>query len=338
MIDTNRVFRHIAIVGVCCMALLNGCAQQAQPQRSGTEPGGAKIALKPVAGERTTYKISAQALRNIKWEGPVPQKASFEASSNDEKIEMTVTEDVKSVDAKGRAVVQVTINRLKCLVVVKNQTTVDFDSTRQSDINSPLARFVGQSYTMEVEPNNYPSSLSGLEWVISWTAGWTAADRTGRTLMSAEAVAERQAVLLLPRPGAARLKPGDKWSRVKTFPFGLMGLKSYEKIYTLKEVRDTAGHQIAVIDMNAIPTSEIEGKYRSQQAKVDFPRMFDTNETYTGGGEIDLTGGKIDNFHENLRASWVAAMPANTGSEADANEPVVLRMTAVRNYNLERVK
>jgi hypothetical protein len=251
---------------------------------------------------------------------------------------MTITQDIQSVDANGKAVVQVTIHQLKCLVVVKNKTGVDFDSTRQSDANSPLARLIGQSYTMEVEPNNYISSVSGLAMVASWMSGRTAADRTGRNIMSAEAITERQTAMLLPQPGGEQLKPGDNWNRVKTFPFGLMGLKSYEKIYTLKEVRDTAGHQIAVIDMNAIPTSEIEEKYRSQQMKADFPKMFDSSETYTGGGEIDLTAGRIDSFHENLHAGWIAALPSNPGATVDANEPVVLRMTATRSYNLERVK
>jgi hypothetical protein len=117
-----------------------------------------------------------------------------------------------------------------------------------------------------------------------------------------------------------------------------MGLKSYEKIYTLKEIRDAAGHQIAVIDMNAIPTSEVEEKYLSQQAGADFPKMFDTNDTYTGSGEIDLTAGRIDSYREDLQASWITAIPSSPGETGDVNEPVVLRMTAVRVYNLERIK
>jgi hypothetical protein len=90
--------------------------------------------------------------------------------------------------------------------------------------------------------------------------------------------------------------------------------------------------------MNTIPSSEVESKYRNQQAGANFPKMFDTNETYTGTGEVDLTAGAINRYSENLQSSWIAAMPSNPGQAADANEPVVLRMTATRLYTLESVK
>jgi hypothetical protein len=51
-----------------------------------------------------------------------------------------------------------------------------------------------------------------------------------------------------------------------------------------------------------------------------------------------LTAGGINSFSENLQASWIAALPPNPGESVDANEPVVLSMTATREYNLERFK
>jgi rRNA maturation protein Nop10 len=114
-----------------------------------------------------------------------------------------------------------------------------------------------------------------------------------------------------------------------------MGLKSYEKIYTLKEVRDADGRSIAVIDMNTIPSSEVEPKYRGQQAEVDVPKTFDTNDSYTGGGEFDLKAGRIENYHEDLEASWTVALPAK---QDDTGEPVVLKMSASHVYSIERVK
>jgi len=121
----------------------------------------------------------------------------------------------------------------------------------------------------------------------------------------------------------------------------MMGLKSYEKIYTLKDVRDVSGHQIAVVDMNAIPSSEIEPEFRDQQAGADFPRMFDSRETYTGSGEVDLTSGRIDSYEEHLIASWITALPAQRVAEQDvedANEPVVLKMAAQRSYGIKRIR
>jgi hypothetical protein len=366
----NRILNRVTIVGVCLVVFVWGCAQEAQqpggppaqpkqqvseagkaaaavpaskarPSEAATKPpapGSVKIALKPTPGEQTSYKVTTQARRSIKWQGPVPQKDAFAETFNDEQAEMVITQRIQSVDANGRVVAQVTIDSLKYLSVVKNQTSIDFDGSRQSDASSPLAKLIGQSYTIEFGPDNNIASVSDLSAGRALMNGRTAADRAGQNVLSPEAITERHATLLLPQSGQEQLNPGDKWNKIKTFTFGLMGLKSYEKIYTLRETRDVAGHRIAVIDMNAIPSSEVENKYREQQAGTNFPKMFDTNDIYTGSGEVDLTAGRINSFRENLQASWVAALPPNPGESVDANEPVVLRMTATREYSLERIK
>jgi hypothetical protein len=352
----NRILNRVTIVGVCFVVFVWGCAQEAQqpsgppaqPKQQVSEAGKAapkppalgsvKIALKPTPGEQTGYKVTVQARRSIKWQGPVPQKEAFAETFNDELAEMVITQRIQSVDANGRVVAQVTIDSLKYLSIVKNQTSVDFDGSRQSDASSPLAKLIGQSYTIEFGPDNYIASVSDLSAGRALMGGRTAAERAGLNILSPEAITERHATLQLPQSGQEQLKPGDKWNKIKTFTFGLMGLKSYEKIYTLKETRDVAGHQIAVINMDAIPSSEVESKYREQQAGTNFPKMFDTNDIYTGSGEVDLTAGRINSFRENLQASWVAALPPNSGESVDVNEPVVLRMTASREYSLERIK
>ncbi len=188
---------------------------------------------------------------------------------------------------------------------------------------------------IEFSPWNNISSVYDLPPVMAMMKDGTPSGQAGMNILYPEAIMERHGAMQLPQPGQELLKPGEKWGRIKTFTFGKMGLKSYEKIYTLKEIRDAGGRKIAVIDMNAIPSSEVEPKYRSQQAEVDVPKMFDTNDSYTGGGEIDVEAGRIENYHENFEASWVVALPAKPG---ETGEPVVLKMSAARVYSIERVK
>lgn len=318
----SRISNRITFVGICFFVFVTGCAQ--------------KIALKPAPGQQDSYKITTYARRNIKWQGSVPKKEAFEESSTTEQVEIGLTQHIQSVDAAGKAVAKVTIDSLKYLSVIKNHTNIDFDSSRESDVNSPLAKLIGQSYTIAFRPDNYVSSVLDLTQAQSLVSGHTSADRAGQNILSPEAIMERQMALMLPKPGDEYLKPKDKWSKVKTFSFGMMGTKSYEKIYTLKEIRNADGRRIAVIDMNAIPTSEAEQGYSSPQAKTDFPKMFDTNDTYTGDGVVDLTAGCIIGYRENLQTSWIAAFPPD--AQSDPNEPVVLRMTATRNYSLEKIK
>ena len=297
--------------------------------------GQVKIALKSAIGDLATYKITTQARRTTKWQGPVPDKEVFEENFNEERVEMVLTQRIESVDPNGIAVALVTIDGIKCRYSNKNTTSVDFDSSRRSDANNPIMKLIGQTYMIEFNPSNNISAVDNLPPVMMTMKDGTPSGHAGVSILYPEAIMERHGAMQLPEPGQEMLKPGEKWSRIKTFAFGKMGLKSYEKIYTLKEVRDADGRKIAVIDMNTIPASEVEPKYRSQQAEVDVPKTFDTNDSYTGGGEFDLKAGRIENYHEDLEASWTVALPAKQG---DTGEPVVLKMSASRVYSIERVK
>jgi hypothetical protein len=354
----DRILSRVAIAGLLSIVFIWGCEQgeqggqkagpAAQPKQPPVEAAKAapkaaesatvELALKPAAGEQTKYMINTHSRRSIKWQGPVPKKEAFEESFNEDKLDMAVTQRTQSVDANGVVDAQVTIDSLKYLSIIKNFTNVEFDSSKQADASNPLAKLIGLNYTIEFEPNNSMLTIAGLTTAGALLNGQTSADRAGQNILAPETIKERHGALLLPPKGRGKLKPGDKWSIIKTYSFGLMGLKSYEKIYTLKEVRNVAGHRIAVVEMNAIPSSEVESKFRNQQAGANFPKMFDTNEMYSGGGEVDLTAGRIDSYSESLHASWIAALPPNPGESADANEPVVLKMTATRDYKIEKIK
>jgi hypothetical protein len=164
--------------------------------------------------------------------------------------------------------------------------------------------------------------------------GDTVSDKIGTEIVLPDSIMERHSTMQLPKQGQEILKPGGKWSSIKTFMFGKMGLKSYEKIYTLKELRND-GREIAVIDMNAIPTSEVEPKFAGKKAEEGASQKFDSKELYTGAGEFDVKAGRIENYHENLQATWTVVLP---GKQGDASEPVVLNMSAERGYSIERIK
>jgi hypothetical protein len=289
-----------------------------------------KIAMMPEAGQEETYKVANQMKRIIKWEGAIPSKEIPEESFSDDNIE--------NKDENGNAIARVTIDSLKYISVVKNQTVVDFDSSAPADANNPLAGLIGQSYTITVEPNNYISSITNLPRANVLFKGMTMSDSIGKNILSEDAIRGIQSALLLPPTGLEHFSPGDQWSQIKTFGFGMMGIKSYEKIYTLKDARNINGRKVADISMNAIPSSEVEPKYSQQQGRSGSSSMFDTDETFTGQGELDLKDGCIKNYSENLKTSWIAAIPASVTKASDSNQPTILKMTAVYSYELEKVK
>jgi len=88
--------------------------------------------------------------------------------------------------------------------------------------------------------------------------------------------------------------------------------------------------------MNAIPTVQIEEHFIPEEKAGEFPKMFDSTDSYKGQAVVDLTTGWIDKCREEMRVSWVAAIPAE---ENDPNiGPVVLQMSESRIYDLERVR
>ena len=340
---TKGIFRCVIVAGIFCGMFVWGCEQQAKPGGAEAKPlapaqakAQVKIALRPTIGELATYKITTQARRTTKWQGPVPDKAVFEENFNEEWVEMVLTQRIQSVDPNGIAIALVTIDGVKCRYSNKSTASVDFDSSRRSDANNPIMKLIGKTYRIEFSPWNNISAVDDLPSAMMTMKDGTPSGQAGVSILYPEAIIERHGAMQLPEPGQEMLKPGDKWSRIKTFAFGKMGLKSYEKVCTLKEIRDAGGRKIAVIDMNAIPASEVEPKYRGQQAEVDVPKTFDTNDSYTGEGEFDLKAGRIENYHEDLEASWVVALPAK--QQGDTGEPVVLKMSAARVYSIERVK
>jgi len=349
---TKCIFRCVIVAGIFCGMFVWGCEQQAKPGGAEAKPlaqapaqakapapaqakAQVKIALRPTVGELATYKMITQVRRTTKWQGPVPDKAVFDENFNEERVEMVVTQRIRSVDPNGIAIALVTIDGVKCRYSNKSTTSVDFDSSRRSDANNPIMKLIGQTYLIEFSPWNNISAVDDLPPAMIKMKDGTPSGQAGISILYPETIMERHGTMQLPQPGQEMLKPGEKWGRIKTFAFGKMGIKSYEKVCTLKEIRDAEGRKIAVIDMNAIPSSEVEPKYRSQQAEVDVPKMFDTNDSYTGGGEFDLKAGRIENYHEDFEASWIVALPAKPG---ETGEPVVLKMSAARVYSIERVK
>jgi hypothetical protein len=336
IMKAKGIFRYVVVAGVFCGMFLCGCDKQAQTGSTATESSGmVKIALAPTIGDTASYKILTQARRTTKWQGPVPDKATFEDNFNEERVEMSITQQIQEVDPCGETIAKITIDGLKCLYSTKNSTSVDFDSSKKADANNPLIKLVGQTYRIEFNPTNSITAMSDFPPIIKTLNDGTPSGQAAADIMLYEVIKERHSLFQLPPQGQEMLKLGGKWTKIRTFPFGKMGLKSYEKIYTLEKVRDTGSRRFAVIDMNAIPTSEVEPKYVSLQAEVGVPKMFDTNDSYTGSGEIDLKTGRIENYHENYQTSWFVALPSK---QNDTGEPVVLNMFATRVYSIERVK
>lgn len=353
----KKIFSWFAAIVICSLLLTAGCAplvkETAKPEvkpeeekpevvveevKPEVEPEEEKptieLVLKFAPQDSTTYKLTQEALRSIKWEGPLLPEAAFKGGQTSSRIEMTFTQQIQSTDDKGNAVAKITIEDLKYLSIIRDNPALDFDSSRAKDRNSPLAKLIGQSYTIEITPAGRVSKIIDVSQAQAVVKGSSPANKTALALLSPDAIKERHTIPAMPAADKNRLRTGDNWSGIKTFSFGLMGSKSYERIYTLKEVKDTGDRQVAIVEMKAVPTIEMAEQLHKEQAIGDFSKMFGNTETYTGELKLDLTAGKVEKCLERLQSEWIAVEPS--AGQKDDEEPAVLKMTATRLYHLEK--
>ncbi len=354
---SDKIFGLLAGIVVCVLLLAGGCAEPAReaatakpvvekpPPTTTSEAETAKpivqqpptksvavMALKFVPQDTTTYRLTTRAEKSVKFEGPMAKDPQFTGGITGNKIEMTFTQRIESVDEKGNAVARITIKELKYSSMQKSQPTLDFDSSREQDKNSPLARLIGQSYTITITPAGKVSKVGDVDKAVSAVKGLDAASKAAMTMLRSNAIMERHGLLALPAADKNRLGPDGKWSSLKSFDFKMMGPKGYEKIYTVKEIKDRDSGKIATVEMNAIPSSQAEGAQGRDASALS--RMIDDRGTYTGELKFDAAAGKIDSYRESLDLEWIMVDPGAAGSDEQAN---AIRMGAAHVYDLRKI-
>jgi hypothetical protein len=293
------------------------------------------LALKFVPQESATYKLTTEGQKSVEFEGSLANDTTFRGGHTGDKIEITFTQQTESVDDNGNAIVKVTLNALKYFAQEKDVTVFDFNSSRDQDLSSPFMKLVGQGYTIEITPAGEVTRVVDADDIRAAIRGASSLHRRASALLRTDAIRARHTVGALPVAGKHQLLTGESWSNVKTASFDILGTKSYERIYLLKEVRTTDGRKVAVVEMNGIPTSKTTDQLKADQGANELTKMFDNIEEYSGLLMLDLAAGKVEEYTENLKVEWLIVHPA-AGQKADV-EPDSLKMAAMRSYSLERV-
>lgn len=329
-----------ALAVICVMLLALGCADQAedtiqtelkpQEQQPTVQP-----AMKTVSAEKITYKLITDRENGVLWEGPPENKPkSFTGGHSGSRIELTFTRQTLSISTEGNTVVKITIKELKYVSKVKDKIVLDFDSSREEDWENPLSKLIGQSYTIELTPSGEVSKVIDVNDTRAAIAGETRNDARARHLLSPVVIKEQHSIPLIPSADDEQLLPGKQWSNIKTFAFGPMGSKSFERIYEITQINETDGQRTAVVQMKAVPSTARAKEIYKEQSMGIFSSMFDNTETYTGQLRQDLTSGQIEKYSEEFRGDWIAVDPFATNQE---KEPNMLRMSATRIHSIERI-
>ncbi len=360
----HRILSFIAGAAICLLVLTTSCRELApetapnqvepqekvaakdvpaptqqvsEPERE-SEPQEKKstvrLALKFTPQDSTRYRVTTEADRSVTWEGAQADRpAKFQGGHTGNKIEMTFTQRIQSVDERGNAVAEIEIEALKYLANVRDNVVLDFDSSRENDKDNALARLIGQSYTIQISPAGQVLKVIDANEARAAVIGDASAQNTASTLLSEATIQQRHGIPALPAAEKSQLSAGDSYSSIDAFSFDMMGGKSYEKVYTLKEIKETEGRQCAIVEMNGVPSAERAQELHQEQPKNPFEKMFDTTETYTGQLQFNLAAGTVEKCVENLLIEWVIVDP----TPKDKEKPAALRMTAMRLYQIEQI-
>jgi len=295
-----------------------------------------KLTLKFTPEDLTTYKVTTETEQSVIWEGAETNRPkSFIGGHSGSRIEMTFARRIQSVDDQGKAVAEITIKGLKYLTKVRDNIVLDFDSSREEDRNNPLGKLIGQSYTIEITASGEVSKVIDVSSARTAVEGSASANQRTAQLLSDKVINEQHSIPALPAAENNQLQTGGSWSNIKTFSFGPLGSKSYERIYELKEIKDADKSRTAIVEMSVVPSSEKAKELHKEQVIGFFSQMFDNPiETYTGQLKFNLTAGKIEQYFEEFRSEWVAV---NQFTSKENKEPDTLRMGAIRLYRFERI-
>ena len=311
---------------------------EAQKERAAVlEPNEAgapvELALKFAAGQVGVYKITTEAQKSVEWMGaPAAKPANFKDGRTGNHIEMTFEQRVREVHEDGGATVEITIRALKYVGESQSNVVLDFDSARDKDPTHPLAKLIGKSYRLHVSSKGQVLALIDVEPVRQAVKSDLPAGGTALKLLSDEEIKGRHEIPPLSALKDAEVRPGQTWSNIKSFSFGMMGAKSYERVYTLKHAGQKDG--LAIVEMKAIPSSAMAEQIHKQEAGGLFSRMFDNIENYEGRLELDRKSGSIREYVEQMQTEWVMADPAG---EQEGGRPAALKMAARQLLRLEQV-
>jgi hypothetical protein len=310
---SGKLVSVLIAAGMFSMLFVSGCGQSAD------------LSLKLSPEQSVSYKSTSEVTKLFRFDQPNLGKLKEEQSKHF--IEMDFTQTVQEIDAEGNATALITIKDLKVDYTNKNESQLSFDSQNEADKNTPMAKLLGQSYTIQISPTGQVKLLDAKDALAAVTSSFE--KNIARGILDPKAVTKRHQIAAIPEDSTGALSVNDSWSKVVPSPPGLLAPKSYNKTYTLTAIDGS----IATIEMTAGVSGE--GDTGSSGSMGIFAKMFDNTDEYSGTSKINLTTGDVIASKEKLISTYIAQeMPENGDPEKG---PDVLTMQFIHCIELEKL-
>jgi hypothetical protein len=278
------------------------------------------LSLTFVPQETAVYKSTTDVIKDYRFEQPVLGKLTEQQTKNT--VVMEYTQDVQRVDESGNATLKITIDQLSVEAINKNEPQLSFDSRNEADKNAPLAKLIGQSYTIRMTPLGKVEVLETQGANAAVTGAYE--KKVAQSILDPKSIIGRHEIPGMPSEPATKLKAKRSWKHVVPSPPGLLSPKSYEKVYTVTDVKDN----IAQIQMVGTESAQsATGGLPSAGGMGAFAKMFDNTDDYTGSMQIHTATGQVVNLEETLISTYLAQEMPENGDPAKGPDTLLMRFT-----------
>jgi len=276
----------------------------AEPNEAAAQSEKFTFSLQFEPGTKNRYRVTTEAVTAMKGPetaaqdntstAPFPKVSESSEVVFTQEILGTVPEDTNTILAL------VTIEQARYVRTSTGQPDLAFDSQESSDQNSPFAKLIGQTYTIEINPLGYVPGVFNLRSARLAVRGPTAAHAAALDLVSPPAIFRRHGSFSLPGPDVGPLAIGGRWRGVQQVTLKAPGMDMnrpgthrFEKIYRLQSVEQRPVGTVAMVVFTGspIPKRTPDGRL----AEVPFLSC-----SYVGGGEFNLDAGRVEDYTEHL--------------------------------------
>lgn len=276
----------------------------AEPNEASAQSEKITLSLEFEPGTKTRYRVTTEAVTAM--EGPetaVQDNASTAPFPKvSESSEVVFTQEILGPvsEETNTVVALVTIEEVRYVRTSPVQPGLAFDSQEPADQNSPFAKLIGQTYTIEISPLGYVPGVFNLLSARLAVRGSTPAHAAALELVSPPAIFRRHGFFSLPGPDVGSLAVGGQWRGVQQITLKApgadmdrLGTHRFDKIYRLESVEQRPVGAVAVVVFAGSPRPRRSPD--GHLAEVPFLSC-----SYVGGGEFNLDAGRVEDYLEHL--------------------------------------
>lgn len=299
----------------------------AEPNEAAAQSEKITLSLEFDAGTKTRYRVTTETVTAMESPETAARGNSLTVliPKVSESSEVVFTQEILGPlpEDSNMVVALITIDQVRYMRTSPGQPDLGFDSQEPADQNSPFAKLISQTYTIEISPLGYVPGVFNLRPARLAVRGPTPAHAAALDLVSPPTIFPRHGYFSLPGPDVGSLAIGGRWRGVQQVTLRAPGTKMdrlgthrFDKIYRLQNVEQRPAGTVVEVVFEGSPIPR-----RTQNGRpADVPFL---SCSYVGGGEFNIDAGRIEGYFEHLEVRIPLPVTGSPPTEGPEDRVVV---------------